>query len=442
MRFTRSTPLSLHARVAIAALLSGLIVLMLTASMFRFWLSHVVSENLNARMDTQIVMLRHAIAADGRVDTNRVHDLDEPDAHWSWQVTTRAGIWRAGQGVEQITLFPGLNQYKRGIYSAHARGADGMPQHVRLWRGNGQVVQVSAPDTELSGPETAAVRMIILSLALLSLAMACVAVWQLRFGLQPLRRLVQAIADVRAGRAVSLPASLPRELAPLAEEIASLVEQNRAGLLQARHHVANLAHGLKTPLATLALRMEREGVSDGTRQLVAQIDRRIVHHLRRARSAAIASGGRVSADLPAIAEDLAFAMRHLRRRDAGAISIRADIAPGMMLAMDREDLDEILGNLLDNACRHAAGRVSLSAWLDGQNVVVDVEDDGPGIDPAQVSVALCAGARLDETGEGYGFGLAIVQELVGLYGGTLTLGHSDALGGLSVAMVLPRVAED
>lgn len=102
-------------------------------------------------------------------------------------------------------MFPGLNQYKRGIYSTHARATDNTPQHVRVWHGKGREVLVSAPDTELSGPETAAVRMIIGSLMLLSIAMALAAVWQLRFGLRPLRRLSRAIADVRAGRAVSLP---------------------------------------------------------------------------------------------------------------------------------------------------------------------------------------------------------------------------------------------
>lgn len=182
--------------------------------------------------------------------------------------------------------------------------------------------------------------------------------------------------------------------------------------------------------------------------MVAQIDRRIVHHLRRARSAAIASGGRASSDLTAIAQDLAFAMRHLQLGDA--VDIRLDVPPGIILAMEREDLDEVLGNLLDNACRHARGHVVLGAQADGQNVegrqaMVWVEDDGPGIPPEHVAMALSAGARLDETREGYDFGLAIVQELVGLYGGTLALRRSglsqSGLGGLRVDMGLPRVVE-
>jgi signal transduction histidine kinase len=436
-------PLSLHARVALAAAVSGLTVLLVTGWVFQFWLSHVVSENLNARMDTQVAILRHAILADGRLDGDHAHvlpDLEEQGTRWGWRVTTPAGIWQGGQGFADIVMFPGLNQYRHGIFSAHARGADGTPQHVRLWRGGGRVVMVSAPDTELSGPETAAVHMIIGSLVVLSMGMALAAVWQLRFGLRPLRRLSRAIAEVRAGRAAALPTGLPRELTPLAEEIASLVEQNRKGLLQARHHVANLAHGLKTPLATLALRLEREGASQGSRELVAQIDRRIVHHLRRARSAAIATGGRASTDLAPVAQDLAFALRHLRQ--GAAVDIRLAVPPGTALAMDGEDLDEILGNLLDNACRHACGCVVLGAAPVGQRVSVWVEDDGPGIAPDDVPLALSAGERLDESREGYGFGLAIAQELVGLYGGTLALGPSPGLGGLKVTMDLPRVAEE
>lgn len=436
-------PLSLHMRMAIAAAVSGLTVLLMTGWVFQFWLSHVVSENLNERMDTRIAMLRHAITADGHLDKDRASalpDLEEQGARWGWQVTTSSGAWHGGQSFDRIVMFPGLNQYKRGIYSAHARGADGTPQHVRMWRDTGRSVLISAPDTELSGPETAAVRMIIGSLTVLCVTLALAALWQLHFGLRPLRRLSRTIADVRSGRAASMPLDLPRELQPLADEIGFLVEQNRTGLLQARHHVANLAHGLKTPLATLSLRLEREGASEATRQLVAQIDRRIVHHLRRARSAAIASAGRSSADLPTIAQDLAFAIGHMPRN--GEVAIDLDIPPDLMLAMDREDLDEVLGNLLDNACRHTRSHVLLGARREGQQARVWVEDDGAGIKPEDVPIALSAGVRLDETREGYGFGLAIVQELVGLYGGTLALGRSDRLGGLCVDMTLPRVNED
>ncbi|WP_241127873.1 sensor histidine kinase [Novosphingobium terrae] len=440
----RPALLSLHARVAMAAVLSGVVVLVAAVWVFQFWLSHVVSENLNARMDTQVALLRHAIAADGQLDVVRVThilaDLEEQDRHWGWQVTTPAGTWRGGQAFDRLVMFPGLNQFKRGIYSAHAFAPDGAPQHVRLWRAGRGEVLVSAPDTELSGPETAAVHMIVGSLAGLCLLMALVAIWQLHFGLRPVRQISRAIAEVRAGRAATLPLALPRELTPLAEEINSLVEQNRKGLLQARHHVANLAHGLKTPLATLALRLEREKASEGARQLVAQIDRRIVHHLRRARSAAIATGGRASADLAESAQDLVFAMRHLN--SARRLEIGCSVPEGSMLAMDREDLDEILGNLLDNACRHARGRVMLAAQPEGQQVIVTVEDDGPGIAQDQVPLALSAGRRLDESGEGYGFGLAIVQELVGLYGGTLALGRATVLGGLRVEMSLPGVAPE
>lgn len=445
----RSRPalLSLHARVALAAALSCVVVLAATVWVFQFWLSHVVSENLNAQMDTQIALLRHAIAADGQLDMARVThilaDLEDEDRHWGWKVTTQRGTWRGGHTFDRLEMFPGLNQFKRGIYSAHAFAADGAPQHVRLWRvGEGdmqRLVMVSAPDTELSGPETAAVHMIIGSLAGLCLLMALVAVWQLHFGLGPVRQISRAIADVRAGRAARLPLALPRELTPLAEEINSLVEQNRKGLLQARYHVANLAHGLKTPLATLSLRLKREGASEEARQLVAQIDRRIVHHLRRARSAAIATGGRASADLTESAQDLVFTMRQLNADRL--LQIDCSVPKGAVLAMDREDLDEILGNLLDNACRHALGRVLLTARPDGQQMIVDVEDDGPGIDHDQVPLALRAGSRLDESGKGYGFGLAIVQELIELYGGALSLERA-LLGGLRVEMSLPCVVQE
>ncbi|MDB5693264.1 MAG: sensor histidine kinase, partial [Alphaproteobacteria bacterium] len=262
-------------------------------------------------------------------------------------------------------------------------------------------------------------------------------IWlQLRYGLGPVRALRDAVARVRSGETGLLPADQPRELQPLADEVNALIRQNAAGLDHARRHLANLAHGLKTPLATLSLRLARDDAPAETRALVAQLDARIAHHLRRARSAAATTGQRARTNVAEVAADLIDAV--VRVHADRALRFEADIEPSHIAAIDRQDLDELLGNLLDNAARHAGSLVRLSARTDGTMLDLAVEDDGPGMTEEQVTLALRPGARLDESGIGYGLGLSIVHELAELYGGTLRLGRSQALGGLLAGITLPR----
>jgi len=244
---------------------------------------------------------------------------------------------------------------------------------------------------------------------------------------------------VRSGEEPRLPVDQPRELRPLAEEVNALIEQNEAGLEHARSHLSNLAHGLKTPLTTLSLQLARENASPEARALVEQLDERIAHHLRRARSAAPGAGGRARSPIAEVAEGLAEVLRRIHADRGVRIDVDADRS--LAVAIDAQDLDEMLGNLLDNACQHAADRVMLAAHGEGPIVVVEIADDGPGLTGAEADEALRRGARIDESGPGYGFGLAIVRELVELYGGQLSLARSDALGGLVVCLSLPAAGQ-
>lgn len=436
--------ISLHARIAMVAALSAAIALGVCAYLFSYWVSVLVSENMNDLMDSQVLMIERAIAPDGRIQPDRLHflpDMRKPGSHWGWSVTGSQGQAGGGIGITDVALFPMDKQYQDGIYSAHARSPEGLALHARMKpiRRAGHMVRimVAAPDYLIERPEAEAKRLILGSLALLALVLALAAILQLHFGLAPLRQLQRDIARIRNGDADHLPEDgLPREIRPLVVEVNALVAQNVAGLGHARSHVANLAHGLKTPLTTLALRLEREQASAESRALVSQLDQRIAHHLRRARIAAVGSGDRARADLTAVAGDLLFAMEQIHA--AKSLTITRMIPDQCEVAIDSEDLDEMLGNLLDNACRFAVARVSLRVGLEGGQALIDIEDDGPGIDDADIPVALHPGARLDESARGYGFGLPIVRELAELYGGTLTLGRSSALGGLHSRLRLPR----
>ena len=252
-----------------------------------------------------------------------------------------------------------------------------------------------------------------------------------------MRALRDDVARVRTGIAARLETDRPVELRPLVEEVNALIDQNRAGLEHARRHVANLAHGLKTPLATLALRLAREGASPESRALVEQLDQRVAHHLRRARSAAATAGSRARTPIAAVVKDLIGALHQIHA--ARAVAFRSSVGDATV-AVEQRDLEEILGNLLDNAGRHATSVVRITGEQAGRMLRVAIEDDGPGMTEEDAGRVTQAGVRLDESVQGYGFGLPIAIEIAELYGGTIELGRSPELGGLKVTVILPSTS--
>jgi signal transduction histidine kinase len=200
--------------------------------------------------------------------------------------------------------------------------------------------------------------------------------------------------------------------------------------------VANLAHGLKTPLATLTLALSdsRRDPDGGLSDLVSAMDRQVRHHLRRARAAALEGGTRERTGIAGHVADLrtTFLRLYAEKSLAIDVAIPADLA----VACDGQDIDEMLGNLVDNACQWCRTRVRVSGVVTDEGAVVTVEDDGPGLDDAAAAQAIRRGRRLDETVPGNGFGLSITTELAELYGGTLRLDRS-LLGGLRAGLVLP-----
>jgi signal transduction histidine kinase len=266
---------------------------------------------------------------------------------------------------------------------------------------------------------------------------------QVVLGLAPLRRARAALAEVRAGARDRLgDARAPREIAPLLEEIDALVAQNRATVERARTHVGNLAHALKTPLA-----VQRTALADPPDLATARaqgmaMERLVQHHLARARATALAGAAASGTSPVAVAGDLARALRRLFA-DRG-LEILVDGETATRVGVDQQDLAEMIGNLLENACKWARRRVAVAVAARGGMVEVAVTDDGPGLPPEQRAAALARGARLDEAAPGSGLGLAIVQDLVALHGGRLTLedapggGLRDELrGGLRAVLVLP-----
>lgn len=260
----------------------------------------------------------------------------------------------------------------------------------------------------------------------------------LRWTLAPVRRLEREIDDVEAGRRTALGAAWPRELEGVATNLNALLDGERRRVQRYRDTLGNLAHSLKTPLAVM-----RAGIGSGeTRDLQAQIDSMsaiVEHQLKRAAAGGGAIIGHTPVEIAAAAQEVRAALLKVYRTKDLALELAVD--PGASFRGDRGDLLELLGNLLDNACKWAAGTVRLTASQTpaGQarrELRIIVDDDGPGISSEDRARVLKRGARADEKAPGHGLGLAMVRDTIELYGGTMAI-ETSPLGGARVVLQLP-----
>ncbi len=276
------------------------------------------------------------------------------------------------------------------------------------------------------------------SLLILGIGLVIAVFLQVQIGLRPLFDLRVEIANVRKGKAARIERDYPTEIQPLAEQVNRLLDHNQEVVERQRTHVGNLAHALKTPLSVMLA--EAEGSTDPLADLVRRqtevMKGQVDHHLRRARAAARAAHG-LGEKTPVgeVLDEMAVMLERVFQSKGVEIDWRAP--DELAFLGERQDLQEILGNLMENACIWSQRRVRISAGANrlGQMIVV-VEDDGPGLPADQREAVLKRGARLDENAPGSGLGLSIVEDLTRAYGGRLTLADSD-LGGLKAVLELP-----
>jgi signal transduction histidine kinase len=255
-------------------------------------------------------------------------------------------------------------------------------------------------------------------------------------GLRPLKSAADALAAVREGRSQRLDGEFPNEIAPLAGEMNALIDNNRRIVERARTQVGNLAHSLKTPLSVVINEGRTIGGKTGTliSDQAEAMQTQIQHYLQRARVAAQRDSVVFRAPVEPVIDRMLRVMRKLNP-DKSFVS-ESGSSP-VMFAGEAQDLEEILGNLLENAAKWGRKRIAVGLLHEGANFTLTVEDDGSGLDEHQIGEALKRGRRLDETKPGSGLGLSIVSDTVREYGGTVTLGRSR-LGGLKAKLSLPR----
>jgi signal transduction histidine kinase len=276
-------------------------------------------------------------------------------------------------------------------------------------------------------------------LAGFAILLAVGVVVQVRVGLSPVLKLRRAVARVRDGETQAIAGQYPSEIMPLATELNALIGHSREVVERARTHVGNLAHALKTPITVLSneARGDETRLGDLVRRQSETMTAQVEHHLRRARAAANAKAIGARTPVDEVLDDLGRTLRRIYGRRGITLDWEAEGEP--VFRGERQDLEDLIGNLMDNACKWAEARVAVRAVTapDG-SVVLTVEDDGPGLAPGERARVLERGVRLDEQAPGTGFGLAIVSDLVRAYGGELALDVS-ALGGLEARLTLPGV---
>lgn len=264
--------------------------------------------------------------------------------------------------------------------------------------------------------------------------------WLVRSGVRSVHQLRARLSAVHAGRESRVDGAYPSEVQPLVDDLNALLDHREEVVRRALAKAGDLAHGLKTPLAILAHEAERvqlAGRADLAEDINRQVERmrrQIDYHLAQARAAASGATPGAHASLAASADALARTMLRLHAGKELAIDRHLDATH--TARCQREDLDEMLGNLLDNACKWARSRVVITSSRDGGRIAVTVDDDGPGLAEALRERVLQRGVRADEAAPGFGLGLAIVRDLAELYSGSIALENSP-LGGLRARLMLP-----
>ena len=299
---------------------------------------------------------------------------------------------------------------------------------------------VAASRNELN-QQIADIRSIVVwSFAILGLGLFVMVILQTWYGLGPLRRVRKAIARIRTTGANRVTDPLPAEVQPMVEELNALLAHSETQAEEARRHAGNLAHALKTPLTVLtsAASAHAPDLDQTVLREAAVMRRQVDHHLARARAVGRRAFGHSRTNVLASVEGVQRAVSrlypHVRFDFSGVRDVEVAIEP--------QDLDEILGNLIENAAKYGGGSVFVTVDPDpaAEKCSVWIEDDGPGISEADRAKLFSRGARLDTAKPGTGLGLAIVRDVVEIYGGEVELGESEDLGGLLVTLRLPRAA--
>lgn len=409
-------------------------------------LKDAIVGNFDAQLDYVLTaMIASAeIGPDGEVRFSRPlgdQRFLEPYSGLYWQVSANGvepfrsrSLWDRALPIGRVTRDDQLHVYDSAAFGddqlrIHERNIR-LPKSTVLWR-----FQVGQSRDELDEQIAVVRRTLVRSFLLLGLGLLAMAAVQATYGLWPLRKIRREIADVRDGRISRVDARLPMEIGPMVEELNDLLAHNEKQAEEARRHAGNLAHALKTPL-TVIMNEATANSPDLNTTIVREattMRRQVDHHLARARAVGRrGSGQSISAVWPSL-QAVERAVCRLYPDKVIDLDGRKDLS----VRVERQDLDEMLGNLIENAAKYGGGRVFVTVDATDTMAEILVEDDGGGIPETDRAEIFGRGARLDTGKPGTGLGLAIVRDVAEIYGGAISLEESEDLGGLLARLRLP-----
>lgn len=450
---------SLALRLFLSASAWAVVILLITGVVLSSLYRQAVERAFDRRLGVYLRTLVADVASPEEAGDKFPQSLGEPLfelplSGWYWQVTrldpgksdvrSSRSLWDGG--------LPHLQDY--GIAAGPSGSREGYvpgpeDQRLRLVERNIDLgdeghflVAVAGDAAEITDETRSFDQALIVTFSILAAVLLLTTMFQVRFGLAPLKRITDSLAAIRSGTAERLAGSFPEEIAPLARETNALIEANKEIVERARTHVGNLAHALKTPLSVVVNEANARSSDPFARKVLEQADimrDQVARHLERARLATRLTVVGAVTEVAPVVTSLARTMEKIHHDRAIAVEVHCD--EQARFRGERPDLEEMIGNLVDNACKWASSRVVIEVVREnapsaGPVIHIIVDDDGRGLSASEREQVAKRGRRLDETKPGSGLGLSIVVELASLYGGGLTLGTAP-LGGLRAELVLP-----
>lgn len=441
---------SLTRRMLAVAALWIITLLLIGGFLLERAVSRIIEDSFDERLESVLSALIASVelGEQGELRLNRTlgdERFQEPYSGLYWQISTEGQEPLRSRSLWDRALSPSPESASKAVISFDSRRFPGEPLRVVerdvLLPDNPFVLHVQAAGSRLPlDAQLDSVRStLLLSLGVLGLGLIGLAAAQTAYGLWPLRRVSDQIARVRSGEANRVSTDFPTEVSPMVSELNELLEHTEAQAEAARMYAGNLAHALKTPMAILVNEAEHVHTpfSETVLSQLAIMRRNVDHHLARAR----ALGRRSATNARAAVWPSLQALRRAVERLYPGTTIDIDGDESLYFLGERQDLEEMIGNLVDNAAKYGGGRVFVTAKADphdGAYVLVTVEDNGKGIAASERERIFGRGARLDSGKPGTGLGLSIVKDVAEIYGGTATLGRSEELGGLAASLRLPR----
>lgn len=439
---------SLSSRLLWGASLWIVLTLLMTGVLLSSLFASHIERAFNARL---LALLESLIAAseieNGQLSVNSM--LGEPRfqrvySGWYWQIDSESGSVAGSRSLWDHTLPRFQGERIEGGLTVIVDGPEGEPlqliqRQVNLPRESQNFYfSIAGTRAEIDADIHSFNAQLASALVMLGIGLMLAVLFQIRYGLQPLQKVRQALADIRNGYADSIAGEYPVEIKVLTDEINKLIDHNKAFVERARTHVGNLAHALKTPLAALANESQAPGqdFQANVARHTAAMRKLIDHHLMRARAAA--------------SKDLLGANSNVRQCIGDLERVLKRIYPDKTIDFvfasegdyffrgELQDLEEMLGNLIENACKWARHRIEVGIAEGGRGgrLIFTIDDDGPGLPQERRDQIFARGKRLDETVPGSGLGLSIVRDIAELYDGEIQL-EDSSLGGVRAVLSIP-----